>query len=381
MIIFIIISIAYLLLVVSLSYGWRQIPVYTPDFSPAHTQFSIIIPFRNEAGKLPLLFESLVELKYPTDKFEIFLVNDESEDNSLEICERFRRKHPRLNIGVLQNDRQSNSPKKDAITTAVKRANYPYILTTDADCQVPEFWLQTFNDFLLKNNCQLVAGPVAISRVQPTGSKKNRKSFLVFEELDILSLQAATAGAFGLNKPFMCNGANLCYQTEMFKRAGGFRGNDGIASGDDVFLLQKFSNLNYKVAFLKSTEAIVHTQPQKSLRSLILQRIRWATKAPAYQSLFSQFSGITVLLMNAGLLFGATMTFLEIWSYYPVLIIFLLKFNVDFALIYLSAKFFKREEVLHSYFWSSLVYPIFSSFVAIKALISGYQWKGRNFRK
>jgi hypothetical protein len=33
-----------------------------------------------------------------------------------------------------------------------------------------------------------------------------------FQQLDIASLQGATIGSFGINKGFMCNGANFVYQ-------------------------------------------------------------------------------------------------------------------------------------------------------------------------
>ncbi|WP_081209123.1 glycosyltransferase family 2 protein [Salegentibacter sediminis] len=376
MIIFIFISIAYLILMISLIYGWRQIPEFSADFSPAQTGFSIIIPFRNEAKNLPVLLNSLAEIQYSKDKFEVLLVNDASVDNSVKICKEFQEKHPHFSIKILENERWSNSPKKDAITTAIEKAKFDYILTTDADCRAPKLWLKTFNDFISKTKLSLIAGPVSLS---PQGGKTT-KSFQIFEELDVLSLQAAGAGAFGIQQAFMCNGANLCYRKEAFLKVAGFSGNDAIASGDDVFLLQKFQQEKYKVAYLKSRDAIVKTRPQKNLHALISQRIRWAAKAPAYKSLFSKFTGAIVLLMNVGLVLGAVLALMEIWPYYPILIIFLLKFNFDFGLLYLSARFFQREAVLRSYFWSSLAYPFFSTYVALKSLVSGYEWKGRKFR-
>lgn len=377
MIIFIFISIAYLILMIALIYGWQQIPEFSPDFSPAETGFSIIIPFRNEAENLPVLLDSLAKLQYPFEKFEILFVNDASEDDSVKICREFQQQHPQLSLKILENNRQSNSPKKDAITTAIEQAEFEYILTTDADCIMPKLWLQTFNDFVQKNDYSLIAGPVSL---YSPFQKGKAKPFRAFEELDVLSLQAAGAGAFGIGQPFMCNGANLCYSKKAFLAVDGFSGNDKIASGDDVFLLQKFQQKEYRTAFLKSRDAIVQTKPQGNFYALISQRVRWAAKAPAYTSLFSKFAGAIVLLMNAGLLLGAILALMEIWNYYPVLIIFLLKFNFDFALLYLSAKFFKREQVLRSYFWSSMAYPFFSTYVALKSLVSGYEWKGRKFR-
>ena len=65
----------------------------------------------------------------------------------------------------------------------------------------------------------------------------------------------------------------------------GFDGNDSIASGDDVFLFEKFlENDKKSVQFLKSQEAIVTTFPVKSWLDLIHQRVRWASKTSSFKS-------------------------------------------------------------------------------------------------
>ncbi|MBZ9632080.1 glycosyltransferase [Salegentibacter sp. LM13S] len=379
MIFFIIICFFYAVLMLMLLYGWKKTQEFPSENSPAEIGFSIVIPFRNEAENLPDLLSSLTEINYSKTKFEILLVNDESQDNSVEIIEEFQQNHSEFSVKLLENKRVSNSPKKDAISTAINSAKFEYILTTDADCQVPENWLKTYNDFILKTGNKLIAGPVTLI---PFSSKNKQKSkFRNFEALDVLSLQASTAGTFGIGKAFMCNGANLCYEKNAFFKVSGFSGNDKIASGDDVFLLQKFQKENYKISFLKSREAIVSTQPQNNLGNLVSQRIRWASKTPAYKTLFAKFTGITVLLMNLSLVIAAILVFFQVLSYQSILIIFLIKFNLDFILIYSSAKFFKRETVLRSYFWSSIFYPFFSTYVAVKSLFSGFYWKGRQFKR
>ena len=381
MFIFIIICICYSVLMLMLLYGWKKIPEFSSESSPAEIRFSMIIPFRNEAENLPILLHSLAAINYPESKYEIILVNDESEDNSVEIIKEFQQTHLDVNLKVLENNRISNSPKKDAINTAINSANFEYILTTDADCQVPENWLKSYNDFILKTGNKLIAGPVALSSLPTANTNIKRKNILRnFEELDVLSLQASTAGAFGIGKAFMCNGANLCYEKDAFLEVSGFTGNDNIASGDDVFLLQKFQQENYKIGFLKSKEVLVYTKPQQSFGNLVSQRIRWASKAPAFKSLFAKFTGVSVLLMNLSLVIALFLVFFQILPYQPILIIFLVKFNLDFILIYSSAKFFQRETVLRSYFWSSIFYPFFSTYVAVKSLFSDFSWKGRQFK-
>ncbi|WP_373060233.1 glycosyltransferase [Zunongwangia sp. H14] len=369
-----IIAACYLALLLALIYGWNRITDFEPEYKAAEIKFSIIIPFRNEAENLPQLLESLKALKYPATHFEILLVNDDSEDESVEICSKYKVEEPPLDISTLETKRKSASPKKDAIQTAVQKAQFPYIITTDADCLVPELWLQTFNDFILTSNAEMICGPVSFSNT------KRRKLFQVFDELDFLSLQATTVGALGIGQPFMCNGANLCYRKSTFLKAGGFSGNNNIASGDDVFLLQKFRERALETGFLKSEHAIVETKPQQNFPQLISQRMRWAAKAPAYQSVFSKFAGLSVFLMNFSLIISAFLVLFEIFPQQPVLIVFLLKFNADFILIFLAAKFFKRELVMRNYFWCSMVYPFFSTFIAIASLFISFHWKGRNFK-
>ncbi|MDT0677985.1 glycosyltransferase family 2 protein [Autumnicola musiva] len=371
---FFLIAACYLSLILALIYGWNKVAEFKPEVLKPKIRFSVIIPFRNEAKNLPGLLKSLSKLNYPAAHFEILLVNDASEDDSVEICKEYQAQNPHLKISILENERISGSPKKNAIKTGIENSNFQYIISTDADCEVPESWLQSFNDFILKSDAGMICGPVYFKE------EKRKKLFQKFEKLDFFSLQATTVGAFGINQPFMCNGANLCYKKEAFLEAKGFNGNDKIASGDDVFLLQKFQETGLKIAFLKSEHAMVKTKPQQSLPQLVSQRIRWAAKAPAYTSTFSKFAGLSVLLMNFSLIIAAFLVLFKVLPQQPILVIFLLKFNADFILIFLAAKFFKRELAMRNYFWCSIVYPPFSAFVAIASLFSGFQWKGRKFK-
>ncbi len=381
----------YVLLIAALVYGWKKVPLFQIKNKDPYYKFSVVIPYRDEAENLPYLLASFLKMEYPHTFYEIILVNDASRDDSRKICADFRNDHPYFRITLLENKRLSGAPKKDAITTAVNKAMFSHILTTDADCVLPSFWLQAFNELFLETEAQLVAGPVC-SRLNPRRKLKNnevsqdweskragrgRKYLYAFQEMDFMSLQAAGAGAFGLGSPFLANGANLGYSREAFLKMDGFKGNDNISSGDDVFLLQKFKKTGHKTVFLKCREAIVYTQPQPDLTSLISQRIRWAAKTPAYKSSFAKITGLLVLIMNLVLVISLFLALSEIILYEPVLFAFLLKFLADLFLLYQAAKFFRRKEILRNYFWSSLVYPFFSSAVALLSLFRKFEWKGR----
>lgn len=375
----------YVLLILSLVFGWTRVPIFRLKHLAPQVKFSIIIPYRNEAENLDLLLLSIQQIDYPNTHFEVLLVNDASKDNSQTICANFKKQHPNLPLSLLENLPISKSPKKDAIRLAVNSARFDHIITSDADCELPVNFLKAYNEHILHTGAQLIAGPVMLSSyASPAKSLRQERGlyyFRAFQEMDFLSLQAAGAGGFGLGKAFICNGANLCYRKDAFDRVDGFIGNQNISSGDDVFLLQKFIKNGLKVSYLKCHDAIVTTRPQPNLPALISQRIRWAAKTPAYTSWFAKAIGLTVLLMNFLLLLSFALAILDLIPYRHLMLFFLFKFIVDLLLIYAATKFFDRREILRNYFWSSLMYPLFSTTVAIMSLFRKFEWKGRSYKK
>ena len=189
-----------------------------------------------------------------------------------------------------------------------------------------------------------------------------------------------TIGSFGIGKPFMCNGANFAYEKTFFKELNGFDGNSEIASGDDVFLLQKALQFNAKiVGFCTDKESIVATKSVSSWKELFFQRVRWASKSSAYVVWFSKSLAIVVFLTNFFLMIGFGLWVIGLLSYEDLLFYFGIKFLVDFIMIMKSANFFNQS--VRYVLISSLVYPFFTSAVAIYSLFGNYTWKGRRFRK
>jgi cellulose synthase/poly-beta-1,6-N-acetylglucosamine synthase-like glycosyltransferase len=355
----------YFISISLLIYGFIRVKKYQNKGLTPRTSFTIIVPFRNEEENLPKLLDSFSKLNYPSNLFEIILVDDASK-------EKFDISSFTFYISQIDNLRISNSPKKDSITTAMQHVKTNWVITTDADCIVPENWLLTFDNYIQENQVSMLAGAV---------SYKCENSFLHhFQQLDLTSLQGATIGSFGLNKAFMCNGANFAYTKSLFEKLNGFDGNNKIASGDDVFLLQKAVEAFPKeVHYLKAEEAIVITKPTENWKSLFYQRVRWAAKTSSYKSTFGKFLGLIVFFGNLSFVIGFFFLLFGIWSY-PIFVLFtFFKFGIDFVLLYITNQFLTRTRV-KSLFLSSLVYPFFSSAVALYSLFGSYEWKGRRFK-
>ena len=360
-----IVFLIYILFIGQLIYGCNRMKRFSrKEFTPK-TSFSIVVPFRNEKDNLPNLLHSISLLHYPKELVEVILVDDDSEDE-------FRIQNLEFRIQMIKNIRKSNSPKKDAIETAIQIAKNDWIITTDADCLVQKNWLTTFDQYIQKNEVEMAASGVCYVP---------KKDFLsAFQNLDFLSLQGATIGSFGINQPFMCNGANFAYSKHFFKELNGFQGNESIASGDDVFLLQKgVSFAPRKVGFLLAKESIVATKPVATWNELFQQRVRWASKSTGYSSVYGKLLALVVFGGNLVWIVSFLLWLVGLLDQNIFMLFVALKFLIDFILIYKTASFF--ESKLQYVLASSLLYPFFSVSVAVYSLFGKYNWKGRNFRK
>lgn len=366
----------YFSCIILLWFGFIKTPIYRPNARPSKNRFSLVVPFRNESENLRRLLRSIAKLNYPLGNLEIIFVNDFSEDNSVEIIEKMS-ENIGFRIRVLQNNRRSNSPKKDAILEAIKNAKYDWIASTDADCELPKDWLETMDSFIqtqqdLNENTVMVCGPVA--------NTSNGSFLQEYQFLDGMSLQFATMGSFGIKWPILCNGANLVYQKFAFEEVNGFCGNDQHASGDDVFLLEKMlQTFPGQVRFLKSKEAIVSTQPQNTWENVLQQRIRWGSKTAKLKNPFTLCLGVLVFLVNFSMLAIPLLTIFDFKNWLVWVILFFAKTFLDYLVINQAVGFFGRQVSITNTLRMSFLYALLTTRAVIGSLKGNYTWKGRQY--
>ncbi|WP_205959298.1 glycosyltransferase family 2 protein [Flavobacterium rivulicola] len=367
------ILLVYVALMVQLILGYDKVKTFKRTAVEPKTAFSIIVPFRNEEKNLPRLLQSFSKLNYPYKLIEIVMVDDFSTDLSERVCIKWRLDHEFLDTTLLENLRLSNSPKKDAIGRAVPIIKHDWIITTDADCTVPENWLLTLDNYIQKHQPEMIVGAVKY--------KTKNNWFHKFQQLDLLSLQGTTIGSFGIRKPFMCNGANFAYTKKLFKEIGGFEGVSKNASGDDVFLLQKATKNHLdKIHYLKNTESIVKTKPENDLFDFFMQRVRWASKTSGYQSSYAKFLAVIVLLMNLGLVICCLLSVVGNFDWSILLGVFSAKYLVDYWLLHKTNKYLLKGQWILP-LTTSIIYPFYSSLVGVYSLFGNFSWKGRQFSK
>jgi len=235
-------------------------------------------------------------------------------------------------------------------------------------------WINLYDQELQETDLKMVAGPINFISTE-TGFLE------AFQKLDLSSLIGTSIGSFGLGTPLVSNGANLLFSKTAFYDVLGYQGNMNIASGDDMFLMEKFKN-NYpdKIKYLKAHDAIVYTDTVKDLSQFINQRLRWSAKSSAYGSVYIKLVGLVVGLANVSLII---LYFLAIFgvSLNIVLSTIFIKLIVDFWLIAISSSFLKDTRQLLYYPIMAVVYPFYVLGIATVSQFKTFEWKGRRFQK
>ena len=348
-------------------------PFVIKSEDPAVTKFSIIIPARNESANIEKCIKSIIANQYPKNLYEIIVVDDYSTDNTAGIVRQFQKQNTNLHLIQLEKmlkEKQLNSYKKKAIEIAILQSAGEYVVTTDADCIIPEKWLFFIDKFITERQAVFIAAPV---RFQDNGSFVSK-----FQCLDFMSLQGITAAAVGAGFHSMCNGANLAYSKKVFLEVGGFKGIDNIASGDDMMLMHKIYKLHKNgIGFLFSNEAVVVTQPMPSWKDFFNQRIRWASKADKFDDKRIIAVLALVYLLNLSFIAVPIIAFWywKLWLWWGIMLV--VKVLIEFRFMSPVANFFNQQKLM---WW----FPVMQPFHILYTIIAGwlgkfgsYKWKGR----
>jgi cellulose synthase/poly-beta-1,6-N-acetylglucosamine synthase-like glycosyltransferase len=350
-------------------FQFNQIEQVRPEQS--NTQFTVIIPARNEAANIKACVDSILNQDYPTDAFEIIVIDDFSEDDTAFIVQALSQQYPQVRLLKLADhckEGETLAYKKKAIEIAVAQAKGDWILTTDADCIVPTRWLFLYNAYIQANQPSFVAAPVMFIK---TAGILNQ-----FQLLDFLALQGITAAAVGAGKHSMSNGANLGFEKAAFIAVGGYQGVDHIASGDDMFLMHKMKQTLHKpVGYLFHPDAIVLTAAMDTWKGFIMQRIRWASKARYYDD--RSITMVLTLVYFFNLSF-VCLAFMGSWS----TLLIALAFKTFFELFFLDpvAKFFKLQPELKYFVFYQPIHIVYNIAAGLFGQLKTYSWKGRKVK-
>lgn len=356
---FIAISFAYFFLLMNYSSGWKNMPETKLSDTSSTLFLSVIVPFRNEEKNLAPLIQQLFTQTHTN--FELILVNDHSTDHSIQVLETCLSQLK--NVQLIQ---AQGFGKKNALKEGIAIAKGELIVCTDADCVPTQNWLQSIAQYQEKENCDLLCCPVKMAYQSTFFSK--------LQTLEFTSLIATGAASAAVNRPILCNGANLAFTLKTWQKSV-VDLNEGEASGDDMFLLISVKKRKEKIRFLKSTHAMVQTASCKTFSDFYNQRKRWTSKSKSYTDSEIILVALLVFSVCAAFIVCLFAGFFNPLFWKAALFIICLKTLADISLLMPSAKFFSIEKLLMYIPFLEIIYPFYVVIVAIGGLFGKFKWK------
>ena len=330
---------------------------------------SVIIAARNEEENITHILTSLVNQSYSKRLFEVIIANDNSEDRTEEIIERFSEKWNFIKHINITNRNEVKSPKKNALQQAIAISNGEILLLTDADCIVPKYWIESMVRLFTDKTDMVVGFSRTLIR-----KWESAKFVEKFEFFDFAVLLSAGAGAIGSKKYFGCNGQNLGYTREAFEHVGGFDKINHLISGDDNNLMQLFRKKSKNLQFNLSPHSFVYTKPIKNWVNLINQRTRWASNIK--HQIFLNFEFFIYL---TSIFFFIIMTF-SLFLYNWLIPLFLIAIKSISEFIFFRKAFTKfrlDKRRLRFYPKWVLIQPFFNILIFILGQLDYFKWNGR----
>lgn len=374
---FFFIFVLYFLFVGLITYGWQLIKAAkNHDLDISLPFVSVVIAVRNEEKNIPDLLEALAHQILPKDQFEVIIVNDQSDDNTVKIIENFMKKD-RFLLRLVEskiNPNQETSPKKNALLTGIESSKGEIIVMTDGDCLFGKSWLKTMVSPFAHEEKQFVSGPVVV-----TGGKG---LLAKLQATEFSSLMGSGGAMINLKYPLMCNGANLAFRKSAFYHVNGYEGNIENSSGDDVFLMQKI-HLAFKssVGFVKSSDAIVSTLPQPGLSELINQRKRWASKWDKFLLRLSWSLPVFLFIHYLSFIVGIALLIHDFGIYWSIGFLIFIKILFDLQFLKKISDFIKLPFNYWVFLISEILYPFYAIFFGVIVHFGNYQWKGRTHKR
>ena len=222
--------------------------------------FSVILPVKNEQKVVGRLLETLSSLHYPTDKIEIVIVEDGSDDDTFEVCRQFA--NQRRNTKVFQ--RSFSDGKPSALNYGLKHCTGEIVAFFDADTIPDEDALLKVAKYFADPNVGAVQG-----RTLSINPKQNMLTqFISYEEA--VWCEAYLRGKDVLNLFVHLKGSCQFIRRDVLEKLEGF---DEVFLSDDMEISARLTETGHKIRYAPDVRA--WQESPANLRVFFRQRTRW----------------------------------------------------------------------------------------------------------
>ena len=243
---------------------------------------SVIVCAKNESDNLKKLIPLLLNQNYAN--YQLVLINDASNDDTLPVMEKFQKKDDRIKIVNVQNNEAFWGNKKYALTLGIKAAKHEHLLFTNADCiPASKNWIQEMSS-QFSDKKLIVLG---YGKYQPV--KNSFVNLLVRFETLLTAIQYFSYAKIG--SAYMAVGRNLAYTKSEFFRVNGFIKHIQIRSGDDdLFIKDVATSSNTTIAV--TADSFTISEAPKTMKAWFRQKRRHLSTSSHYKVKHKFFLGL-----------------------------------------------------------------------------------------
>ena len=223
----------------------------------AYPSVTIVVPCWNEEKTVSKTVSSLLELNYPKDKLQIFLIDDGSTDNTWKAIQEFQ---GNPNIKIFQKE---NGGKYTALNLGLQNSQSEFFGGLDADSIAhPEALIRIMSYFEKDSSIMAVAPAVVVNNpekiIQSAQKAEYHMGLYLKKMLCFLGAINVTPGPLTI------------FRRKVFDDLGPYRHGHNTEDMEIAYRMQKN---RYRIEHCN--DAYVHTNTPPSIQRLYKQRLRW----------------------------------------------------------------------------------------------------------
>lgn len=298
---------------------------------------SIIVPALNEEAVIKKTVDSLLNLSYPKNKFEIIVVDDGSTDGTRDIVKSYKDRRVKLIL-----NEHKGVGKSSALNKGISKSKGEIIGCVDADCYVSVEALDHMVGHFCNSEIGAVITPVKVLKPKTFFEKVQRIEYIltsfIRRMMSFVGTLQVTPGALSL------------YKKDIIERLGGF---DERNLTEDYEIALRLINNNYRVIMEPSIDT--YTYVPESFKGLWKQRIRW------FRGFIMNNIKYKHMFMNRK--YGLTGTFQTPLNFFSLFVVFASLVLISYQFLKWIYGFITKIIILRWDIFDAMRFPLFKDFI------------------
>jgi glycosyltransferase involved in cell wall biosynthesis len=217
---------------------------------------SVVVPAYNNSQGLATLLNALLKQTYPKTHFEIIVVDNGSEDGTLDVAKKIQNDNKELVRILIENSIKSSYAARNK---GLMNSQWEIIALIDSDCvPIPE-WIERGVSSLEDLGADLIGGQVKYKFPSTTSAAD------IYDSLTNIQVEST------IKNHGSAPTANIFVLRKVFDKVGLFP--QTLKSGGDIIWTGMATNSGFK---LKYAPEVIVAHPTRGLRELIKKKFRVA---------------------------------------------------------------------------------------------------------